>query len=997
VAANSDRQTGVRAVKEMCRSCTRAIAAAFAFLALLLTCPPTHAQTNFATLATDGAWTWFNDPRAVFRNGVLYFGYNRAADGRVVLSTLNLQTGNVSNLWSSSLTETDDHDLPGLLVKQDGTMLAIYARHQDDQFFTYRLSTSTNPVAPADWGPELTNNTGTNVSSGMTYANPFQLASENGQIYNFARYLNYNPNVFTSTNGGATWSTPRILIQTGTGGTRPYVKYCSDYNQRLDFLYTDAHPDNTPTSLYHLFYQGGSFYKTDATFVKSFANLPLLHDSGERGSIVYQYNTAAQPDPNQWIPNARAWCWEIGYQTNGDPVCVFQVKVDNVTGTSWFDARIYYYYARWTGTAWQKRFIAQAGRPLYNGQPDYGGGICFDPLDPNTIYLSTDAASPFDLSTTTTVPLGANYQIWKGSTSDGGLTFSWQSITGNSVVDNLRPYVPRRFGGEPCVLWFRGTYTSYTSFNSSIVGLFTTAVPQSVTASGAWTNDADGLWSNASNWSDGIVADGAGNTADFSLINLTADRIVTLDSSRTIGTLKFGDTLGSQNWLLNAAADRTLTLAGGAPLINVNQNTATLAVPLTGTSGFTKTGAGTLILPESNSLSGTLNLDSNSASANDGTLRVTTNEAFALIASPIFIRNNTGGSAGSTLELDGATGDLNLTQLFRVSCRNNSMPWVKNLAGSNTLSGGVSYQEGGTQITYQSDAGALVLSGAIQFQPNGAFIAARTNIFTGAGDFFVNGAILAATNGAPIHLIKSGTGRLTLNGANTYAGTTLLNNGALRISGSLSTGTVTVASSGVLEGTGVVNGSVTILPGGTLSPGASIGSLTISRSLTNSGTLLMELNKNGLALTNDAIKGLNILACGGTLQLVLTGNSPAPGDSFHLFTATNYTGSFATITPSPGYGLGWDVSTLTVDGILRVKSIAPIIAFAKLEGANLVFGGTNGTAGTPYYVLSSTNVAASLANWTRMATNLFAAGGSFRVTNSISPGASQMFFVIQLP
>src|SRR5690349_18488499 len=92
------------------------------------------AQTNFATLATDGAWTWFNDPRAIFHNGTLYFGYNRATDGKVVLSTLNLQTGAISNLWTSTLTETDDHDLPALLTKQDGKMLAIWARHGGDPF-----------------------------------------------------------------------------------------------------------------------------------------------------------------------------------------------------------------------------------------------------------------------------------------------------------------------------------------------------------------------------------------------------------------------------------------------------------------------------------------------------------------------------------------------------------------------------------------------------------------------------------------------------------------------------------------------------------------------------------------------------------------------------------------------------------------------------------------------------------------------------------------------
>src|SRR6185503_3872338 len=58
-----------------------------------------------------------------------------------------------------------------------------------------------------------------------------------------------------------------------------------------------------------------------------------------------------------------------------------------------------------------------------------------------------------------------------------GLSFGWTQITSNSAVDNLRPYIPRRRGGEPCVIWFRGTYSAYTAYSCSIVGLFTTAVP----------------------------------------------------------------------------------------------------------------------------------------------------------------------------------------------------------------------------------------------------------------------------------------------------------------------------------------------------------------------------------------------------------------------------------------------------------------------------------------------------------------------------------------
>ncbi len=449
---------------------------------------PAHAQTNFATLIADGSYTWYNDPRALFYNGQLYFGYVRAADSKSALAVFNLQSGQATNLFSSGFTQLDDHDNPGLLVKSDGSMLAVYSRHISDQYFSYRTSNTTNPVSAAGWNAEQ--NLAASGAS-MTYANPFQLSAESGKIFNFCRNQNFNPTVFTSTNGATNWSSPTILIQTGTGGSiRPYVKYASDYTNRLDFLYTDGHPRDATNSLYHMYYSGGAFYKTDGTFVKNYSALPILHDAGERGSVIYQYSDADSPSPDNWIPTGRAWCWETSYQTNGAPVCVFTVQRDLVTGpTQGTDDRIYYYYARWTGAAWQKKFIAQAGRPIYAAENDYAGGICVDPQDANTIYISSNAQNPFALTDTTNVTLRANsrYEIWRGVTTNGGLNFSWTQITTNSALDNLRPYIPRRRGGEPCVLWIRGTYSSYTSYACAIVGLFTTPVPtnSSPTNSGA--------------------------------------------------------------------------------------------------------------------------------------------------------------------------------------------------------------------------------------------------------------------------------------------------------------------------------------------------------------------------------------------------------------------------------------------------------------------------------------------------------------------------------
>ena len=111
--------------------------------------------------------------------------------------------------------------------------------------------------------------------------------------------------------------------------------------------------------------------------------------------------------------------------------------------------------------------------------------------------------------------------------------------------------------------------------------------------SGTWTADASGNWSDSNNWFGGNVADGDGNTADFSTINLTADRTITLDAPHTISILKFGDTAPDHNWTLAGA--NTLTL-GTAPVINVANQTATISAVIAGTAGLTKTGLGTLTL-----------------------------------------------------------------------------------------------------------------------------------------------------------------------------------------------------------------------------------------------------------------------------------------------------------------------------------------------------------------------------------------------------------------
>lgn len=71
----------------------------------------------------------------------------------------------------------------------------------------------------------------------------------------------------------------------------------------------------------------------------------------------------------------------------------------------------------------------------------------------------------------------------------------------------------------------------------------------------------------------------------------------------------------------------------------------------------------------------------------------------------------------------------------------------------------------------------------------------------------------------------------------------------------------------------------------------------------------------------------------------------------------------------------------------------------NLAGSNLVINAANGSAGGTYTVLTSTNLALPLSQWTPAASNLTAGNSNFTIvaTNAVSPGAPEQFFMIQGP
>ena len=78
-------------------------------------------------------------------------------------------------------------------------------------------------------------------------------------------------------------------------------------------------------------------------------------------------------------------------------------------------------------------------------------------------------------------------------------------------------------------------------------------------------------------------------------------------------------------------------------------------------------------------------------------------------------------------------------------------------------------------------------------------------------------------------------------------------------------------------------------------------------------------------------------------------------------------------------------------------NLPPMFGAISASGNNLTMSGNNGIPNASYYVLTSTNIALSLSNWTRLLTNQFDVTGGFNFTNAVNPLTSQLFYRLQLP
>ncbi|MDW7980321.1 MAG: BNR-4 repeat-containing protein [Verrucomicrobiales bacterium] len=443
--------------------------------------PRDFVNGNLVQFNDNGAWCWYQDERAVVdaiaeklvvgsvASGAGVGGSPR--NGAIEAVICDLRTRVLQRWVLSTRFGCDDHNAPAFLVRPDGKYLAIYAGHNNDMFSYWRVfdGSSWLPEQGFDWNAQIP---GGCVNT-VTYSNPYLLAAEN-RTYNFARCDDYrSPHFMVSTNYGDSWVFGGQLVTalTNVGYNSGYFRYCGNGVDRIDFICTEAHPRDVLTSIYHGYISNGMTFRTDGTVVD--ANIfDQVCPVAANFQLVFSNGTVMPPG----MTNYRCWNSDVQRYPDGTIACIIHARINQFASGGYpdtVDPNHSFFYCRYDGTNWRATYLCQAGHKLYADEADYVGLGCLDPHDPNTIYISTryDPRAVVPGVTDTNPPYTPCREIWKGVTTNGGLTFSWTPVTMDSVRDNCRPHMPVWDPSRKVLLWWRGKYNSAHNYDAAVVGI----------------------------------------------------------------------------------------------------------------------------------------------------------------------------------------------------------------------------------------------------------------------------------------------------------------------------------------------------------------------------------------------------------------------------------------------------------------------------------------------------------------------------------------------
>ena len=497
---------------------------------------------------------------------------------------------------------------------------------------------------------------------------------------------------------------------------------------------------------------------------------------------------------------------------------------------------------------------------------------------------------------------------------------------------------------------------------AATLALFSALVAEPALAQtpGSWNVNADGLWSLNTNWLNNNIAGGVSGTATFAN-NITANRTVTLDTARSLGSFIFGDadTSSPASWIVSGTAPMTMSNGTSSALITVNALGTGATVTISSTLGgsgtspaIIKNGVGTLVL------AGTNNFTTNLA-ITTGTLQISQDRNLggvgAFATDRITISNGATLRTSALVTLSGSRGITIGSGGGTINVNGGSLTITAPLAGS----GNTATVTGSSAVVLQNTSGTATNVNWDFAANNGIRAFFESANALGTGSVRVRSGIRltsqSMTTGTLTNAVTldSGAGLTarSTGGAQTYTNVTLPASGSVLFNNDdQATSALTILSGGTLTGTLTVS---------TQQGGANaVGDVTLSGVLSGAGGLIKTgTGSSGILVlgTANTYTGITTIST-GTLKLGVAGSIATSG------TISVASGAWfdTSLVPS-GFSVAatqWLIGSGTVRGtVSSLGTIAPglsgsagTLSFASnlsFDSGSILSYGLTGTSTTP--------------------------------------------------
>ncbi|HYG23775.1 MAG TPA: autotransporter-associated beta strand repeat-containing protein [Verrucomicrobiae bacterium] len=214
-------------------------------------------------------------------------------------------------------------------------------------------------------------------------------------------------------------------------------------------------------------------------------------------------------------------------------------------------------------------------------------------------WSGTDASVQGTLISAGTAPTTVN--LYWGEADGGTNVAAWANVATVGVfatnpavlVESINGLVP-------------GSDYSYRFYASNAHGHYWGHTRNFKAGGGAWISDANSAWGDSTRWESGSIPNGTGTFADFSTIDITADRVIDLELSRTVGGIGFNDLIPGHSWTVSGGETLYLSTRNPMqpPVIEVQNTSVYFGAPLGGDDGLEKIGSGSLSLAAGNGYEG---------------------------------------------------------------------------------------------------------------------------------------------------------------------------------------------------------------------------------------------------------------------------------------------------------------------------------------------------------------------------------------------------------